>query len=77
MPRQKGQKRKLKMAKGYKTDKAYIPAGERKLKLLILTPNDKNARRTGVLWIHGGGYVTGMAGMVHMSRAKNLSLIHI
>lgn len=73
MPRQKGQKRKLKMAKGYKTDKAYIPAGERKLKLLILTPNDKNARRTGVLWIHGGGYVTGMAGMVHMSRAKNLA----
>lgn len=68
MPRQKGQKRKLKMAKGYKTDKAYIPAGERKLKLLILAPNDKNARRTGVLWIHGGGYVTGMAGMVHTGK---------
>ena len=28
--------------------------------------------RTGILWIHGGGYITGMAGMVHMSRAKNL-----
>ena len=27
---------------------------------------------TGVLWIHGGGYVTGMAGMVHMAHAKNL-----
>jgi len=26
----------------------------------------------GILWIHGGGYVTGMAGMVFMSRALRL-----
>lgn len=26
----------------------------------------------GVLWIHGGGYMTGMAEMVYMSRAVNL-----
>ena len=42
------------------------------LRLLILTPDDNCTRRTGVLWIHGGGYVTGMEGMVHISRAKNL-----
>ena len=62
----------------YKTKKIVISAGETKLKLLILMPRDGKesdgsmSRRTGVLWIHGGGYVTGMAGMVHMSRAKNL-----
>ena len=26
----------------------------------------------GILWIHGGGYVTGMAGMIYMSRAIHL-----
>lgn len=56
----------------YTTNKIYISAGERKLKLLILSPKNKSTNHTGVLWIHGGGYVTGMAGMVHMSRAKNL-----
>lgn len=56
----------------YTTKKICIPASERKLKLLILSPKNKSTDRTGVLWIHGGGYVTGMAGMVHMSRAKNL-----
>lgn len=56
----------------YTTEKIYIPAGERKLKLLILSPKNRRTDRTGLLWIHGGGYVTGMAGMVHMSRAKNI-----
>ena len=27
---------------------------------------------TGVLWIHGGGYILGMKEMVHMSRAVDL-----
>ena len=56
----------------YTTKKICIPASERKLKLLILSPKNKSTDRTCVLWIHGGGYVTGMAGMVHMSRAKIL-----
>jgi acetyl esterase/lipase len=45
------------------------------LKLLILQPtaNAKPKEQTpAILWIHGGGYATGMAGMVHMSRARNL-----
>lgn len=45
------------------------------LKLLILQPtvNRKAKEKTpGILWIHGGGYVTGMAGMIYMSRALNL-----
>ena len=41
------------------------------MKLLVLAP-ESGENRPGVLWIHGGGYVTGMAGMVWMSRAKNL-----
>lgn len=55
----------------YTAKKIYIPVGGRKLKLLILAPQNKNTRRTGILWIHGGGYITGMAEMVYMSRAKD------
>ena len=59
----------------YQTQKVMIPAGDgTRMKLLILTPTEDYGKknRTGILWIHGGGYVTGMAGMVHMSRAKEL-----
>lgn len=56
----------------YKTKTVYIPAGKEKLKLLILVPQNENTKRTGILWIHGGGYITGMAEMVYMSRAKDL-----
>ena len=48
---------------------------ETKLELLILRPtiNAKPRDKTpGILWIHGGGYVTGMAKMIYMSRAINL-----
>lgn len=37
---------------------------------LLLLPAQK--AKTAVLWIHGGGYATGMAGMVYMSRALPL-----
>lgn len=43
--------------------------------LLILRPTKTakdRAQTPGILWIHGGGYATGMAGMVYMSRALNL-----
>ena len=45
------------------------------LPLLILQPtiNAKPKENTpGILWIHGGGYVVGMASMIYMSRALNL-----
>lgn len=45
------------------------------LKLLILRPTKaaKPVSKTpGILWIHGGGYAVGMAGMVFFSRALNL-----
>ena len=57
----------------YNTRKATIPSDGGSLKLLILSPKGTTAqKRPGVLWIHGGGYVVGMPGMVHMSRAQNL-----
>ena len=42
------------------------------MKLLILQPEGNNQMRTGVLWIHGGGYATGMPEMVYFTRAKDL-----
>ncbi|MBQ6835768.1 MAG: alpha/beta hydrolase [Clostridia bacterium] len=40
--------------------------------LLILRPTENKDRQPGILWIHGGGYVTGMASMIYMSRALPL-----
>ena len=45
------------------------------MKLLILKPavvKQPREKTPGILWIHGGGYAVGMAGMVFMSRAKRL-----
>lgn len=43
--------------------------------MLILRPtrSAKSKEKTpGILWIHGGGYITGMAEMIYISRAINL-----
>lgn len=58
----------------YTTLRTTIPAQGGSMKLLILRPEEPapESGRPGVLWIHGGGYITGMAGMVYMSRALNL-----
>ena len=63
------------MARGYRTEKAIIQSDGRPMRLLILRPKTsaKAPKDTpGILWIHGGGYATGMAGMIYMSRALNL-----
>lgn len=63
------------MAKGYTVTRTFIASGDFRMKLLILRPTvNRRARENtpGILWIHGGGYVVGMAGMVFMSRAKRL-----
>ena len=57
----------------YKTHRITIESEGHPLRLLILQPiGAANAPCTGVLWIHGGGYETGMPEMVYFSRAKNL-----
>ena len=63
------------MARHFDIRKAVVPADGHQLKLLILLPkgNRQPPEKTpGILWIHGGGYAVGMAGMVFMSRAKRL-----
>lgn len=45
------------------------------MELLILKPavvKQSREKTPDILWIHGGGYAVGMAGMVFMSRAKRL-----
>ena len=58
----------------YKTEKVRISSDGEEMEMLILIPSDpaRGNNRPGVLWIHGGGYITGMSGMVYMSRAKKL-----
>ena len=63
------------MARHFDIRKVVVPADGHQLKLLILLPkgNRQPPEKTpGILWIHGGGYAVGMAGMVFMSRAKRM-----
>lgn len=56
-------------------ERRKIPSTGRDIKILILRPkkNRKPKEQTpGILWIHGGGYATGMAEMVYFTRALNL-----
>lgn len=55
-----------------RVQKIAIPAGRRRIPALVLSPNEALVLATGVLWIHGGGYILGMKEMVHMSRAVDL-----
>lgn len=57
------------MAKKYHSEKRWI---NNEMKLLVLRPDPAPRNAVGILWIHGGGYVTGMASMVYMSRALPL-----
>ena len=50
-----------------------IPASGRKMKLIVLSPQENRGLVPGILWIHGGGYVTGMAAMVYASCGKDLA----
>ena len=40
--------------------------------VLVLRPAGQPDSKIGLLWIHGGGYITGMKEMVYMSRAVDL-----
>ena len=64
--------------KKYILEKKKIPSTGRNIKIWIFRParheNEETAKAgaPGVLWIHGGGYVTGMAQMIYFSRALPL-----
>ena len=50
----------------YTIEKRKIPSTQRDIKILIFRPTSakkERAKTLGILWIHGGGYATGMAEM--------------
>ena len=55
-----------------RVNKVRIPAGKRTIRALVVSPKVERPNASGVLWIHGGGYLTGMKEMVFMSRAIDL-----
>lgn len=63
------------MKKYYTVEHKKISSTGRDIKVLILRPT-KNAKpkqnTPGVLWIHGGGYILGFAGMIYISRSLAL-----
>lgn len=60
------------MRKDYYVGKRYIRTKNGKMKLLIFYPKSRDKKVPGVLWIHGGGYMTGMAEMAYFSRAMDV-----
>ena len=56
----------------YATERFKVDADERSMRVLVTKPKRQERRLPGVLWIHGGGYMLGMAGMIHMSRMAPL-----
>ena len=52
--------------------KRHIPAGIWSIPALVLSPKGNTQPKTGVLWLHGGGYILGMKEMVYASRAVDL-----
>ena len=55
-----------------RVEKDRIPVGARRMPALVLRPLQRRSDAPGVLWLHGGGYLTGMKEMVFMSRAVDL-----
>ncbi|MBQ8234769.1 MAG: alpha/beta hydrolase fold domain-containing protein [Bacilli bacterium] len=61
--------------KYFEVYKEYIKSNDKKIKILIVKPikNKKDVKDTpGILWLHGGGYATGMAEMLYFTRAISL-----
>lgn len=56
-----------------KTEKRIIQTDAGNMKLLVLRPKNADTLVPGILWIHGGGYVLGMASMVQFSQGKMLA----
>lgn len=61
--------------KEYTVEEKKIPSTGGEIEILIIRPTEsaKSKEETpGILWIHGGGYISGMAKMIYMSRAIDL-----
>jgi acetyl esterase/lipase len=56
-----------------KRETIQIDTGSKKVKCILLRLKKQDRPLPGIVWIHGGGYALGMAGMVHMSCGKMLA----
>ena len=64
--------RSMKPDREVRVRKLRIPTPHGGIPALLLSPLVPPRKATGILWLHGGGYVVGMKEMVHMSRAVEL-----
>ncbi len=62
--------------KGIVSRRVTIKVNKRRVRLLILSPAKKTGKTTGVMWIHGGGYMTGVKEMAYIGRAADLVRNH-
>ncbi len=62
--------------KGIRSKRISIKVNGRRVPLLILQPLSKPEKAPGVMWIHGGGYMTGMKEMAYIGRAADLVRNH-
>ncbi len=63
----------LKPLDGVTVETVTIASEGRNLDALLISPDPRPENATGVLWIHGGGYLTGMKEMAFMGRAYELA----
>ena len=56
-----------------KQEKIKIEVSGNSMECIVLKPKESKELLPGILWIHGGGYVLGMASMVQMSCGKLLA----
>ena len=59
--------------KGLKSHTVSIDTGVGSMRMKVLQPQESGAPVPGILWIHGGGYMTGGIYMVHVSCGKMLA----
>ena len=59
--------------KGLKSRTVSIDTGAGSMRMIVLEPKESGAPVPGILWIHGGGYMTGGIYMVHVSCGKMLA----
>lgn len=56
-----------------KSRRIRIETEEGIVNAIVLKPRAYDRKVPGILWIHGGGYMTGMAAMVHVTEGKSLA----
>ena len=62
--------------KGIRSKRIAIKVNGRRVPLLIMKPIHEPKDAPGVMWIHGGGYMTGMKEMAYIGRAADLVRNH-